>query len=68
MQKPTPNNYKYLSLASEMLATFLVAYFAGNWLDKKDTRKIPLFTLIFLSIAIIVVLVRVIKDSKTTKK
>ena len=63
-----PNQYKYLSLATEMLVTLLLAFFVGNWLDKKTQFKFPLFTVVFSFIAIVVILVKIIKDSTPSSK
>ena len=59
---------KYASLATEMLVTLLLAFFAGNWLDKKIQFKFPLFTVLFCCIAIIVILVKMIKDNTPSSK
>lgn len=62
------NQYKYLSLATEMLVTMLLAFFAGNYLDKKMPFRFPVFTTILCSGSVIIILVRVIKESKPPSK
>jgi hypothetical protein len=66
MLQPIKNN-DYLSLATKMITILLLAFFAGNWIDKKWHFNFPVFTLTFLLISIIGILVKTIKDTSNKK-
>ncbi|MFY7964118.1 MAG: AtpZ/AtpI family protein [Chitinophagaceae bacterium] len=50
-----------------MITVLLIAYFAGNWLDKKNDFRFPIFTVIFLLVSIIGLLIKIIKDTSNKK-
>lgn len=66
MLKPSKSN-DYLSFATKMTTVLLLAYFAGNWIDKKFNFRFPIFTLIFLLVSIIGLLIKIIKDTSNKK-
>jgi len=63
-----PKSYpKYVSLASQMAISFLLAVFAGRWLDKKFQFEFPVFTIILSLVTIIATLRKIISDNPPSK-
>ncbi len=63
-----PKSYtKYVSLASQMAISFLLAVFAGKWLDKKFQFDFPVFTIALMLITIFATLRKIIKDNPPSK-
>ena len=58
---------KYISLASQMAISFLLAVFAGRWLDNKFQFEFPVFTITLSLVTIIATLRKIIKDNPPSK-
>jgi F0F1-type ATP synthase assembly protein I len=57
------SNNQYLGLATQMLVSLLVAFFAGKWIDKKFTFHSPIFILILPLVTLIATLYQIVKDT-----
>ena len=68
----TPNNRQllmtYLGFAFQMVALLALAIWAGLWLDKSLHLSVPVAVFLLPLVVIIVVLVKVIKDTSGNKK
>lgn len=65
-KKKPPNNdfWQYAGLGTEMLASIGVAVFAGYKLDHWLHLEIPVFLIIFALLALVLILWRIIKETK----
>ena len=63
-----PKSYtQYLSLATQMILSFLAAIFLGKWLDEKLKLSFPFFTISLLIFIFIAILYKIIKDNSISK-
>lgn len=61
-KNPLPNYARYSSLAFQMLAVMLAGAFAGVRIDKWTGFKFPVFTMILLSLSVVLAIYLAIKD------
>lgn len=61
-KKKQPNPYiKYSSLTTQMAVIIAMGAFFGDYLDKKNTSEIPIYTIVFSLISIFLALYYVLK-------
>ena len=65
---PSPHSFKYIGLASQLLATLGVAFFIGYRLDKYLNFHIPILMISLPLIALIALLLKIIRDTSNQKK
>jgi F0F1-type ATP synthase assembly protein I len=58
---------QYLGLATQMLVSTLVAFFAGKWIDKKFGFRFPVFILVLPLATLIATLYQIVKDTSKPK-
>jgi hypothetical protein len=57
----------YAGFAARLTMVLLIAVYGGYWIDKKTTINFPLFTCLLPFLVIIVMIVKVIKDTSQNK-
>ena len=65
---PTPSHFKYIGLATQLLATLGVAFFIGYWIDQFFGLKVPVAMIILPLLALFGLLWKIVKDTSNTKK
>jgi len=65
---PSPHSFKYIGLATQLLATLGVAFFIGYRLDKYFNFHIPIVMISLPLIALIALLWKIIRDTSNHKQ
>ncbi len=64
---PSPDNFKYISLASQILATLGVAFFIGYHIDKYFGLQYPVVMISLPLLTLLAMLWKIIKDTSNNK-
>ncbi len=65
---PTPDHYKYIGLATQILATLGVAFFIGYQVDRTLGLRIPVGLILLPLLMLIALLWKIMKDTSTKQK
>ncbi|MCC7030835.1 MAG: hypothetical protein IT257_11050 [Chitinophagaceae bacterium] len=65
---PTPDQYKYIGLATQILATLGVAFFIGYQVDRVLGLRIPVGLILLPLLMLIALLWKIMKDTSTKQK
>jgi chromate transport protein ChrA len=65
---PTPDHFKYIGLATQILATLGVAFFIGYHIDRYLGLRIPVALILLPLLMLVGLLWKIIKDTSNKSK